>query len=103
MKGFVAGLIAGVAVGGGTLIAAGLPNPDVGECEFADIVVTRGNPTYINPEGEITGLHGWQVCGYQVPTGEGSDVRAIDEQFYFEVDVDDAELLVSAAEELLDR
>jgi len=74
---------------GGTFLAADLPNPAVGECVFADVVVTRGDATFLDPDGPVTGLHGWQVCGYQVPTGVGSNMRAVDDQFYFEVDLDD--------------
>ena len=102
MKQFVAGAIIGAVLGGGVLAAAGLPNPQVGECELADLVVTRDEPTIIDPEGAVTGAHGWQVCGYQVPTGAGSNMRAVDGQFYFEYDLDDARDIVDAADGMLD-
>ncbi len=82
--------------------AADMPNPNVGECAIADVVITRNAPTFINPDGEITGLRIWQVCGYQVPTGDGSNVRAVDDEFVTDIDLDQAELIVAAVDELLD-
>lgn len=81
--------------------AADMPNPAVGECAIADVVVTRGDPTFIDPDGPVTGLRIWQVCGYQVPTGVGSNLRAVDDEFVTDLDLDDATAIAAAAEELL--
>ena len=82
----------------GSFVGADLPNPQVGECEIADIVVTRSAPTMIDVDGEITGLRIWQVCGFQVPTDTG--VRAVDDTFVIHFDEDTAVLVVEAATEL---
>jgi hypothetical protein len=103
MKAFVAGVIAGVTVGGGVLAAAGLPNPQVGECVWSEVVFTRSQPTMIQPEGEVTGGRIWQACGYQVPTGVGSNMRAVDEAFWTDIDADTAEMLIAASDDLLDE
>ncbi len=81
-------LIIGTLLAGGTLVTADMPNPNVGECEIADAVVTRSEPTFINPDGEVTGLRVWQVCGYQVPTGVGSNMRAVDDEFVTDIELD---------------
>ena len=97
----IAGLIVGVGISGGALVASGLPNPGVGECAPANIVVSRGEPTLIDTNGPVTGIRMWQVCGYQVPTGDGAGMRAVDDEFVTEFDLDDAAVLVEAADELL--
>lgn len=83
--------IATLLLGGGALLAGGLPNPEVGECAIADAVVTRSEPTFIDPEGQVTGLRIWQVCGYQVPTGTGSNMRAVDDRFVVDIDLGDVD------------
>lgn len=85
---------------GGTFFTADLPNPQVGECVIADVVITRTEPTMIDTDGEVTGIRLWQVCGFQVPTETG--VAARDDTFNTELDLDDAELLVAAAGELVE-
>lgn len=95
-----AAITGGSAIGSVGLNANGLPNPEVGECVFADVIFDREEPTLIDPDGAVTGVHGWQVCGYQVPTGVGSNVRAVDSQFYFELDQDAAVMLVQAADDI---
>lgn len=79
-------LLIATLLGGGALIA--LPNPSVGECEIADIVITRTEPTMIDTDGEITGIRIWQVCGFQVPNETGG-VRAVDDTFNTEYDIDE--------------
>lgn len=92
-------LIIGALLAGGSFVAADLPNPAVGECRIADIVVTRSEPTMINPDGEVTGLRVWQVCGFQVPTDTGGQ-RAVDDTFVLDFDADDADMVIAAAEAL---
>lgn len=92
-------IIAPLLAGSALAPAADLPNPDVGECEIADIVVTRTNPTFMDSDGAVTGIRIWQVCSYQTPAGES--LRTIDEEFPLDIDLEAAELLVGAADELL--
>lgn len=95
--------IAATLLAGGTLVpAAELPNPEVGECVIADVVVARAESTFIDPAGTVIGLRIWQVCGFQVPNSTGG-VRAVDDTFVTEVDGDMAELIVAAAEDLAEE
>lgn len=89
------------AIIGGSFVAAELPNPSVGECIVVDVVATRTAPTMINPDGEVTGLRVWSVCGFQVPTDTGGQ-RAVDDTFVTDYDLDDAEAVIAAAGGLVD-
>lgn len=93
--------IAATLLAGGTLVSADLPNPQVGECVIADVVVTRSEPTMIDPDGEVLGLRIWQSCGYQYPNGTGG-YAAKDDVFVTDVDLDIAELIAAAAGELVE-
>lgn len=95
-----AAISGGSAIGAVGLNPSNLPNPEVGECVFADVIFEREEPTLIDPQGAVTGAHGYEACGYQVPTGSGSGMRAVDGQFYFELDQDAADMLVQAATDI---
>lgn len=91
--------IIATVLGGGTLVAANMPNPSIGECAIADFVFTRSEPTMIDPDGEITGARQWQVCGFQIPNGAGG-YTAKDDTFYLDLTADEAEMVLAAAGEL---
>lgn len=86
---------------GGTLFAADLPNPEVGACVIADAVVTRSEPTMIDPDGAVTGMRIWQVCSFQHPTDTGG-MRTVDDSFVTEIDLEgvDPDMADAAAEVL---
>lgn len=93
--------IIATVLGGSTLVAANMPNPNVGECAIADFVVERSEPTMIDPDGEVTGARLWQVCGYQFPNGTGG-YTSKDDAFWTVVDPELAELIVAAAGDLVE-
>jgi len=93
-------LIVAALLTGGSVITGSIPNPKVGECIFTDIVVTRSEPTFVDPDGAVTGMRIWQVCGFSVPTDTGGSI-AVDDLFVTEIDVDAAIELVEAADDLL--
>jgi hypothetical protein len=92
MKLIIASLL---GVGGG-FVAADLPNPQVGECEVADVVERRSEPTLTDPDGQAVGLRLW--VAYSDVDREGNDsTRTVDDICALDIDADAAEMIIEAS------
>ena len=85
---------------GGTLVTGDLPSVGYDECQIVDVIITTGEPTFIDPEPAATAMQIIEYCGQRVVTSTGSFVnqpafKSVD------VDLDHAEIIVQAAGELL--
>lgn len=90
-------IAAALAAGG----AVALPNPGYDQCVIIDPVIATGDATFIDPEPDATSLQLIIYCGQRVVTDAGTYVN---QQSFKVIDVDreQAELIVQAADELLD-
>jgi len=95
---FIIGLIVGAVLAGGT-VAANLPNADNGECVWYNVAFDRSDPTYMDPDGVITGGLVSQVCGYQVPNSSGHLI-ATDDLFWTEIDAEQADAIIQASKDI---
>lgn len=94
-------LIVAALLAGGTLLAADLPNVDSDECAIVSTDIETGDPTFIDPDPAATTLRLIVYCGTSVTSDTGY-VSTIRELKYIDVDLEQAEIIVRAASDLLD-
>ena len=90
--------LAAAALPFASLAPSNLPSDD--ECEIAGIEYDRTEPTFIS-EGEITGATLFISCEFKVPTDVGA-VRTVRDVKWIELDAEQAQVLIDAAEELVE-
>lgn len=95
--GFVATLFAG-----GTLVAAELPAVDFDECAIVSLDIASGEPTFIDPDPAATSMRIFVYCGQRTLNTSGTPInqRALK---WIDVDVEQAEVILQAAEDLVEE
>lgn len=93
-------LIASLIFGGALVPAADLPDVGADECAVVSVDVELADPTLMSPDPDATALRLVVYCGHTVRSGETSTKtdRALK---VIDVDRDTAELIVTAAGDLL--
>lgn len=92
-------VIAASALLAGGLVPMDLPRPDRDSCELVSVTVEREPSTLADPDPAITSLRLVVYCGQSVPT-ESGNLRNDPALKVLDLDVDNAELIVAAAEDL---
>lgn len=98
---YVIGFIVGVMLGGGALVALELPTPGYDQCDIIEVKVERAEPTFIDPDPPATGMLLIEYCGQRMPNSSGSGYHNERATKYVDVDVDQAEIIVEGAQDLL--
>ncbi len=92
-------MIAG-ALGGTSLLGSAIPNAPTGECVLLDTAIDTEPATYVEPDPAATSMRLYLVCGFQTVNSSGNPVGT-DDVFILDVDVEQAEVIVGAASDLL--
>lgn len=95
-------LIAATLIAGGTLVGAEMPSPGYDECAIVSVDVAAGEPTFIDPEPGATSMRLIAYCGQRVTNSSGSGTHNEPALKFIDVDLEQAEVIVQAAEDLLD-
>lgn len=93
-------LVASLLVGGGSFLAADLPDVGPDECAIVSVDIERADPTLMDPAPEATALQLIVYCGHTVRSGETA-TKTERGLKVVEVDLEQAEQLVAAADDLL--
>ncbi len=95
MKFIIATLLAG-----GTLAPAELPTPGINECAIVGTEIVRADPTLVDPTPDAVSVRLVVLCGQGVTSSSGT-VRTERDLKVIDLDVEQAAVLVEAADDLL--
>lgn len=87
---------------GGTLLAGtDMPTPGYDECSIVATDVAYGEPTFVEPEPAAESMRLFVYCGQRVPNSTGSGSHNERSVKWIDVDREQAEIIVGAADDLL--